>query len=252
MLVALAQGLSDKEIAQQLHVGRGTVHTHMVNLMGKLGVEFRLQALVFAVKPESCVWKCRDCGRRSVHHSATDSTLLSLPVPLPSSDKDLLPWHDFSFWLPPTPHLRAEAIAVALHPSAPRHRHDRCQPGLPLPADVARYHPDVAICSERNRAVEASVPSWVLLSGGGSNAAVTRGGQRRETDHLHFADLVDLVDRAAEPRSSYLADFNIMQRLWALSVTFRSSTDPNLEHRLRNSLDGGTHSERDVVRPLWQ
>jgi DNA-binding NarL/FixJ family response regulator len=50
VLAALAQGLSDKEIAQQLHVGRETVHTHMVNLLGKLGVESRLQALVFAVK----------------------------------------------------------------------------------------------------------------------------------------------------------------------------------------------------------
>ncbi len=50
VLVALAQGLSDKAIAQQLHVGRETVHTHMVNLLGKLGVESRLQALVFAVK----------------------------------------------------------------------------------------------------------------------------------------------------------------------------------------------------------
>jgi RNA polymerase sigma factor (sigma-70 family) len=50
VLMALAQGMSDKEIAQQLHVGRETVHTHMVNLLGKLGVESRLQALVFAVK----------------------------------------------------------------------------------------------------------------------------------------------------------------------------------------------------------
>jgi DNA-binding NarL/FixJ family response regulator len=50
VLVALAQGLSDKEIAQQLYVGRETVHTHMANLLGKLGVESRLQALVFAVK----------------------------------------------------------------------------------------------------------------------------------------------------------------------------------------------------------
>ena len=50
VLVALAQGLSDKEIAQQLHVGRETVHTHMVNLLRKLGVESRLQALVFAIK----------------------------------------------------------------------------------------------------------------------------------------------------------------------------------------------------------
>jgi DNA-binding NarL/FixJ family response regulator len=50
MLAALAQGSSDKEIAQRLSIGRETVHTHMVNLLGKLGVESRLQALVFAIK----------------------------------------------------------------------------------------------------------------------------------------------------------------------------------------------------------
>jgi DNA-binding NarL/FixJ family response regulator len=50
VLTALGEGLSDKAIAARLHVGRETVHTHMVNMLGKLGVETRLQALVFAVK----------------------------------------------------------------------------------------------------------------------------------------------------------------------------------------------------------
>ena len=50
VLEALAHGLSDKEIALTLHVSKETVHTHMVNLLGKLGVDSRLQALIFAVK----------------------------------------------------------------------------------------------------------------------------------------------------------------------------------------------------------
>ena len=50
VLRALAVGLSDKEIAQRLHVSKDTVHTHMVNLLAKLGVESRLQALIFAVR----------------------------------------------------------------------------------------------------------------------------------------------------------------------------------------------------------
>jgi DNA-binding NarL/FixJ family response regulator len=50
VLVALGQGLSDREIAQQLHVGRETVHSHMVHMLRKLGVESRLQALIFAIK----------------------------------------------------------------------------------------------------------------------------------------------------------------------------------------------------------
>jgi DNA-binding NarL/FixJ family response regulator len=50
VLLALAEGLSDREIAQRLFVSKDTVHTHMVNLLGKLGVDSRMQALLFAVK----------------------------------------------------------------------------------------------------------------------------------------------------------------------------------------------------------
>jgi DNA-binding NarL/FixJ family response regulator len=50
VLQALARGLGDKEIAQELHVSTETVRTHMVNILNKLGVDSRLQALVFAVR----------------------------------------------------------------------------------------------------------------------------------------------------------------------------------------------------------
>ena len=50
MLQALADGLSDKEIAERLYVGSGTVRSHVVNIFGKLGVHSRLQALLFAVR----------------------------------------------------------------------------------------------------------------------------------------------------------------------------------------------------------
>jgi DNA-binding NarL/FixJ family response regulator len=50
VLQALAEGLSDKEIAQRLHISVETVRTHMVNILGKLGVESRLQALVVALR----------------------------------------------------------------------------------------------------------------------------------------------------------------------------------------------------------
>lgn len=50
VLTALGSGLSDREIADRLFVSKETVHTHMVNMMGKLGVESRMQALIFAVK----------------------------------------------------------------------------------------------------------------------------------------------------------------------------------------------------------
>ncbi len=50
VLQALAEGLSDREIAQRLHVGVGTVHSHVANILSKLEVSSRLQALVFAVR----------------------------------------------------------------------------------------------------------------------------------------------------------------------------------------------------------
>ncbi len=50
VLQALAAGLSDKGIAERLSLSHQTVRTHMVNLMGKLGAESRLQALVVALR----------------------------------------------------------------------------------------------------------------------------------------------------------------------------------------------------------
>jgi DNA-binding NarL/FixJ family response regulator len=50
VLKALAEGLSDKEIAQRLHLGVGTVYSHVASILSKLEVSSRLQALVFAVR----------------------------------------------------------------------------------------------------------------------------------------------------------------------------------------------------------
>jgi RNA polymerase sigma factor (sigma-70 family) len=50
VLEAVSRGGSDKEIAQELSVSHETVRTHMVNILGKLGVDSRLQALLLAVR----------------------------------------------------------------------------------------------------------------------------------------------------------------------------------------------------------
>jgi DNA-binding NarL/FixJ family response regulator len=50
VLQALADGLSDKEIAERLTVSTKTVRSHMVNILRKLEVDSRLQALLFAVR----------------------------------------------------------------------------------------------------------------------------------------------------------------------------------------------------------
>jgi DNA-binding NarL/FixJ family response regulator len=50
VLRALAEGLDSKEIAGKLHITIETERTHMVNILNKLGVHSRLQALVFAAR----------------------------------------------------------------------------------------------------------------------------------------------------------------------------------------------------------
>ena len=50
VLQVLSEGLSDKEIAQRLHVSLQTVHTHMAHILSKLGVQSRLRALVYAAR----------------------------------------------------------------------------------------------------------------------------------------------------------------------------------------------------------
>jgi RNA polymerase sigma factor (sigma-70 family) len=50
VLETLTKGMTDREIGEHLHISAETVRTHMVNILHKLGVESRLQALVFAAR----------------------------------------------------------------------------------------------------------------------------------------------------------------------------------------------------------
>jgi DNA-binding NarL/FixJ family response regulator len=50
ILRALADGLSDKEIAERLYIGDKTVRNHVTSMLSKLGAESRLQALVIAIR----------------------------------------------------------------------------------------------------------------------------------------------------------------------------------------------------------
>jgi DNA-binding NarL/FixJ family response regulator len=50
VLKALAEGLTNREIAESLHMSVDTERTHMMNILSKLGVHSRLQALLFAAR----------------------------------------------------------------------------------------------------------------------------------------------------------------------------------------------------------
>jgi RNA polymerase sigma factor (sigma-70 family) len=50
VLETLTEGMTDREIGERLNISSETVRTHMVNILHKLGVESRLQALVFPAR----------------------------------------------------------------------------------------------------------------------------------------------------------------------------------------------------------
>jgi DNA-binding NarL/FixJ family response regulator len=50
VVLALSEGLSNKQIAERLHMSVDTERTHMMNILNKLGVHSRLQALLFAAR----------------------------------------------------------------------------------------------------------------------------------------------------------------------------------------------------------
>jgi len=50
VLVMLAQGIANKEIADKLHIAEGTVKNHVSNILGKLQAQNRTQAADIARK----------------------------------------------------------------------------------------------------------------------------------------------------------------------------------------------------------
>jgi DNA-binding NarL/FixJ family response regulator len=48
VLRAITRGLSNKQIARELYVSGATVHAHIINVYGKIGVNTRAGATLFA------------------------------------------------------------------------------------------------------------------------------------------------------------------------------------------------------------
>ena len=48
MLVTVARGRTNAEIADELHISMSTVKTHLASLMGKLGVRNRVELAMWA------------------------------------------------------------------------------------------------------------------------------------------------------------------------------------------------------------
>src|ERR1700680_721098 len=52
VLRAITRGLANKQIARELHVSQATVHTHVINVYGKIGMNTRAGATLFAFEQD--------------------------------------------------------------------------------------------------------------------------------------------------------------------------------------------------------
>ncbi len=50
ILILVARGFSDKEIAKKLFVSKSTVNNHLLNILKKLNTKNRVQAVIEAIK----------------------------------------------------------------------------------------------------------------------------------------------------------------------------------------------------------
>jgi len=58
VLCLLAQGHSNKQIANRLHIGETTVKSHVSNVLAKLGMASRTQAALYAVQSRLVSQEC--------------------------------------------------------------------------------------------------------------------------------------------------------------------------------------------------
>jgi len=67
-----------------------------------------------------------------------------------------------------------------------------------LETNVARFVPDVAICSRVTGAVRERVPVWVeLYPEHAAHSVASEGGRRTEFAEIQLLDLIGILDRAA-------------------------------------------------------
>ena len=91
------------------------------------------------------------------------------------------------------PRSYRETIAMALGVMRPAAEVVAVEPHE-LDAEVERRRPDVALCGHVTPAVEANVPTWVLLYPEGANMAVVSvRGRRSTTGALALDDLAAII-----------------------------------------------------------
>lgn len=67
MLRLVARGLSNREVADLLYIGEGTVKTHVARILAKLGVRDRVQAVVRAHETGLVALGSNGAGGTGIH-----------------------------------------------------------------------------------------------------------------------------------------------------------------------------------------
>jgi DNA-binding CsgD family transcriptional regulator/N-acetylneuraminic acid mutarotase len=191
ILVLVASGASNKEIAQQLVISPNTVKVHVRNIFGKIGVSSRTEAALYAVRA-GLVRVAADQPAAAEAESVGDyetadapATVIPLAPAAPNSPPAPSPT--------PPPHVRsarwlaASALVLTLLflgavVVSPRLRPTANAPTAPPATSLPRWQARTAMSTARNRLAVVTYENYVYAIGGETSQGVSNVTERYDTN----------------------------------------------------------------------